>query len=83
MTICYKFYINSGLIYNFMNLVNFSNILQNKINAMGCVAIVSNMWIFILYDPSNSFAYCCIMSHRLYHIFTSHFFNHFKNVSMI
>ncbi len=79
MTICYKFYISSGLIYNFMNPVNFSNILQNKINARGYAAIVSNMKIFIFYDPSSTFAYCCIMSHHLYHIFTSHFFNRFTN----
>ncbi len=79
MIICYKFYISSALIYNFMNLVNFSNIFQNKINAMGCATIVSNMKIFILYDPSNTFAYCCIISHHLYHIFISHFFNHFTN----
>jgi hypothetical protein len=67
--ICYKFYINYALIYNFVNPINFSNILQNKINAMGCVATVNNMRIFILYDSSSTFAYSYIINHRLYHIF--------------
>jgi len=79
MMICYKFLISSGFIYNFMNLVNFSNIFQNKIDAMGCAAIVSNIKIFILYDLSSTFAYCYIINHHLYHIFTPHFFNHFTN----
>jgi hypothetical protein len=53
MMICYKFYISFGLIYNFMNPVNFSNILQNKINAMGYATIVSNWgYLFSMIHPA-------------------------------
>lgn len=37
------------------------------------------MRIFILYNSSSTLVYCCIISHHLHNIYTSHFFNCFTN----
>ncbi len=59
---------------NSINPLYFSYVFEDKINVMGCVAIISDMKLYIYENPSNTFAHYCIINNHSSIKFSLHTF---------